>query len=125
MYDAGLAESLHDLVGGMFEMELVTMFGGYGFLMNGHICVFIWGDRLKIRIGEAAANAIANQPQVGPMDLTGRRMRGWAAITHEGVADDAVLQRYVEMAILFCATLPPREAKPKTKGSRKTTRKPN
>ena len=125
MYDAGLAESLHHLVGGMFEMELVTMFGGYGFLMNGHICVFIWGDRLKIRIGEAAANAIANQPQVGPMDLTGRRMRGWAAITHEGVADDAVLQRYVDMAILLCATLPANEAKPKAKRSRKTTCKPN
>ena len=39
IYDAGLAERLHDLVGGMFEMELATMFGGYGFLMNGQICV--------------------------------------------------------------------------------------
>ena len=125
MYDAGLAERLHDLVGGMFEMELATTFGGYGFLMNGHISVFIWGDRLVIRIVEAAANAIANQPHVGPMDLTGRRMCGWTTITHEGVAEDAALQRYVDMAILFFATLPPKEAKPKAKGSRKTTRKPN
>ena len=125
MYDAGLAERLHDLVGGMFEMELATMFGGYGFLMNGHMCVFIWGDRLVTRIGEVAANAIAKQPHVGPMDLTGRRMRGWAAITHEGVAEDAALQRYVDMAIPFCATLPPKEAKPTAKGSRKKTRKPN
>ncbi len=31
MYDAGLAESLHDRVSGMFEMEIVTMFDGYGF----------------------------------------------------------------------------------------------
>lgn len=125
MYDAGLAELLHDHIGGMFEMELTTMFGGYGFLMNGHMCVFIWGDRLVIRIGEAAANAIADQPHVGPMDLTGRRMRGWAAIAHEGVAEDSALQRYVDMAIMFCATLPPKEAKPKVRGSRKTTRKPN
>ena len=125
MYDAGLAKRLHDLVGGMFEIELATMFGGCGFLMNGQMCVFIWDDRLVIRIGEAAANAIANRPHVGPMDLTGRRMRGWAAITHEGVAEDAALQRYVDMAILFCVTLPPKEAKPKAKGSRKTTRKPN
>jgi hypothetical protein len=97
MYDAGLAERLHDHIGGMFEMELTTMFGGYGFLMNGHMCVFIWGDRL----------------------------RGWAAIFHEGVAEDSALQRYVDMAIMFCATLPPKEAKPKVRGSRKTTRKPN
>ena len=127
MYDAGLAERLHDLVGGKFDMELATMSGsgGYRFLMNGHMCVFIWGDRLVIQIGEAAANAIAIQPHAGPMDFTGRRMRGWAAITHEGVADDAALQRHVDMAILFCATLPPKEGKPKAKGSHKTTRKPN
>jgi TfoX/Sxy family transcriptional regulator of competence genes len=58
MCDAGLAERLHDLVGGMFKMELAKMFGGYGFLMNGHMCVFIWGDRLVIRIGEASANGL-------------------------------------------------------------------
>ena len=109
----------------MFEMELAKMFGGYGFLMNGHICVFIWDDRLKIRIGEAAANAIANQPQVGPMDLTGRRMRGWAAITYVAVTEDLDLQRCFDMAILFCGTLPPKEAKTRAKGSRKTTRNPN
>lgn len=125
MYEAGLAERLHDLVGAMFEMELATMFGGCGFLMNGCMCVFIWGDRLVIRIGEAAENEIANQPHVSPVDLTGKRMRGWAAITHEGVTEDAALQRHVDMAILFCTTLPPKEAKPKAKGSRKTTRKPN
>ena len=31
MYDAGLAERLRGLVGGIFEMELTTNFGGYGF----------------------------------------------------------------------------------------------
>ena len=51
MYDEGLAERLHNHIGGMFEVKLTTMFGGYGFLINGHIlinghmCVFIWGDR--------------------------------------------------------------------------------
>ena len=72
------------------------MFGGYGFLMNGHMCVFIQVDRLVIRIGEAAANAIANQPHVGPMDLTDRRMRVGPPISHEGVTKDAALQRYVD-----------------------------
>ena len=89
------------------------------------MCVFIWVDRLVIRIGEVAATAIADQPNVGPMDLTSRRMRGWAAIAHEDVAEDSALQRYVDMAIMFRATLPPKEAEPKVRGSRKTTRKPN
>ena len=41
MYDAGLAKRLHDHIGGMFEMELATMFGGYNFLMNGNVCVYL------------------------------------------------------------------------------------
>ena len=69
--------------------------------MNGQMCVFISGDRLVIRIGEAAANAIVNQPRVGLMDFTGRRMRGWAAITYVAVAEDLDLQRCVDMAFLF------------------------
>ena len=126
-YDARLAERLDDLVGGMFNMELATMSGsgGYRFLMNGHMCVFIWGDRLVIQIGEAAANAIAKQPRVGLMDFTGSRMRGWAAITYVDVAEDPDLQRCVDMAILFRGTLPAKEAKTRAKGSRKTTRNPN
>ena len=41
LYNAGLAQRLHDLFGGMFEMALATMFGGCGFLINGHMNVFI------------------------------------------------------------------------------------
>jgi hypothetical protein len=40
------------------------------------------------------------------MDLTGRVMRGWATVSAEGIAEDDDLQRYVEMAIMFCASLP-------------------
>ena len=81
------------------------MFGGYGFLMNGHMCVFIWGDRLVIRIGEAAAIAIANQPHVGPMDLTGRRMCNGPP-SPMGVAKDAALQlcRYGNLVLCDIAT---------------------
>ena len=48
MYDTGLAERLHDHIGGMFEVELATMLGDYGFLINGHICVFIWDNRSEL-----------------------------------------------------------------------------
>ena len=42
------------------------------------------------------------------MDLTGRVMKGWAMIAPEGVTEDSELQRYVDMAITFCAALPPK-----------------
>ena len=111
MYDRGLAARLDELMAGMLDMETTTMFGGYGFMMNGHICVGIWNDRLVIRIGTTAWHDIKDDPHVGPMDLTGRNMKGWAMVDPDGVAEDADLQRYVDMAILFCATLPPKAGK--------------
>ena len=106
MYDAGLAERLREMIGGMPDMEESTMFGGFGYLMNGHICVFVWSDRLVIRIGTETVASLDNDPYVGPMDFTGKAMRGWATVSAEGIAEDDDLQRYVEMAIMFCASLP-------------------
>jgi len=106
MYDAGLAERLREMIGGMPDMEESTMFGGFSYLMNGHICVFVWSDRLVIRIGAEAVASLDNDPYVGPMDFTGKAMRGWATVSAEGIAEDVDLQRYVEMAIMFCASLP-------------------
>ena len=42
------------------------------------------------------------------MDLTGRVMKGWDMIDPEGLAEDEDVQRYVDMAIMFCAGLPPK-----------------
>jgi len=111
MYDPGLAARLDDIMAGMLEMETTRMFGGYGFLMNGHMCVGIWNDRLVIRIGVDGWAAISGEPHVRPMDLTGRVMKGWAMIEPDGVGEDADLQRYVDMAIMFCAALPPKPGK--------------
>ena len=108
MYDPGLAARLDEIMSGMLEMEVTRMFGGYGFLMNGNMCVGIWDDMLVIRIGIDGWKASCMDPHVRPMDLTGRVMRGWAMVAPEGVAEDADLQRYVDMAIMFCAALPPK-----------------
>jgi hypothetical protein len=106
MYDPGLAARLDEMMSGMIDMEVTHLFGGYGFMMNGHMCVGIWNDMLVIRIGVDGWESIRQDPHVRPMDLTGRVMRGWAMIAPEGIAEDSDLQRYVDMAIMFCAALP-------------------
>ena len=78
MYDRGLAARLDEMMGGMLEMETTTMFGGYGFMMNGHICVGIWNDRLVIRIGTAAWDDIKDDP---------RRPDGSDRQDHEGMGN--------------------------------------
>ena len=108
MYDPGLAARLDDIMSGMLEMEVTRMFGGYGFLMNGHMCLGVWDDRLVIRIGTDGLDAIYDQPHVGPMDFSRKVMKGWAMIHPNGLSEDEDLRRYVDMAIMFCAARPPK-----------------
>jgi len=42
------------------------------------------------------------------MDFTGKVMKGWAMIHPDGISEDEDLRRYVDMAIMFCAALPPK-----------------
>ena len=51
MYDPRLAARLDDILSGMLEREVTRIFGRYGFLMNGHMCLGVWDDSLVIRIG--------------------------------------------------------------------------
>ncbi|MEC8120743.1 MAG: TfoX/Sxy family protein [Pseudomonadota bacterium] len=117
MYDPGLAARLDEIMAGMLEMEVTRMFGGYGFLMNGHMCVGIWNDRLVIRIGVDGWNSICAQPHVGPMDLTGKVMKGWAMVHPEGLSEDAELRRYVDHVLRHPAAKgrPVRRAYPMSK----------
>ena len=62
MYDPGLAARLDDIISGMLEMEVTRMFGGYGFLMNGHMCLGVWDDRLVIRIERMDRTPYATSP---------------------------------------------------------------
>lgn len=124
MYDKGLAERLTALVGDMFEMEITYMFGGFGYLMNGNICVAIWNDMLVIQVGVDAANALKNAPHIRPFDLTGRPMKGWMMVTHDGISEDKDLQRYVDLAVFFTGGLPPKvkAKKPHKPRSRKNNK---
>ena len=106
-YDAGLAERLNELLDGT-EVVPVKMFGGLGYLLNGHMCVGIYREFLIVRIGKEAAARIEGEPHVLPMDITGRPMKGWARIAPQGMVEDEDLARYCNLALDFVETLPPR-----------------
>ena len=111
-YDPGLTEQLEDIVDryyGHYErLENTRMFGGFGYLLNGNMCFGMHKDILIVRIGVDQYEAIKDDPAVGPMDLTGRIMKGWAMIQPDGLAEPEEMKRFCDMAISFVLTLPPK-----------------
>ena len=106
-FDDGLAERLMDCMPENPGLVETRMFGGFGYLLNGNMCVGIHNDTLIIRVGKDVADRlIAEEEGVGVMDLTTRVMKGWATIQPEAMEDDEELSRFVRYAIDFVETLP-------------------
>jgi TfoX N-terminal domain len=88
------------------------MFGGLAFMLGGHMFCGVVRDTLMVRLGPDAAGRALNQPNVRPMDFTGRPMKGMVFVEPGGL-HDAALREWVTAAAAFASTLPPKPATPR------------
>lgn len=109
-FDPGLAERLEEIISSRFShlhgLKETRMFGGFGYLLNGNMCLGIHKDTLIIRVGAEAAGALIREPHVRPMDLTGKVMKGWATVEPQAMEDDEALERFCRIAVDFVSGLP-------------------
>jgi hypothetical protein len=105
-FDADLAARIRDALARIRNVVEKKMFGGVGFLLDGHMLVGVWKDALIARIGPDAYDDALLEPHVGVFDITGRPMRGWVMVEPEGVEDDQQLAVWVGRAVAFVGTLP-------------------
>ena len=105
-FDEGLAERLEAVLGSRPDCRETRMFGGFGYLLQGNMCVGIYKDFLIVRVGPEIAQKLLQTPHVSPMDITGKPMKGWAKVAPEGTAEDEDLAKLCGYAVDFVATLP-------------------
>ena len=87
------------------------MFGGIGFMLNGNLLVGASKRGLLLRVGKDRQSQALAKPGTRQMEMRGRPMDGYIYVDPP-VELDAV-RGWVDMAIAFVRTLPP-----KTKGKR-------
>jgi TfoX/Sxy family transcriptional regulator of competence genes len=104
-FDDALAERIRDRLDAASGVTEKKMFGGLAFLTHGNMTVGVHGDDLIARIDPGATDAALAEPGVRPFDITGRPMRGWILVAGEAL-DDGVLDRWIEQARGYVATLP-------------------
>lgn len=109
-FDEGLATRLGEVIQRDFAhvngLEETRMFGGFGYLLNGNMCVGIHKDTLILRVGVDKAAELLKENHIRPMDLTGRVMRGWATAEPEALGEDSDITRLCGYAIEFVQGLP-------------------
>ena len=107
-YDEGLAQRVLNTLAGMDGVVERKMFGGLAVMLKGNMAVGIMGDRLMVRVGRDGYDEALRRPHCGPMDITGRPMKGFVVVEAEGIASDAGLEEWVGRGVGFALTLPPK-----------------
>ena len=107
-FDPALADRVRSSLAGRAAVEERTMFGGLAFMAGGHMACGVAGDELMLRLGPEGADEALDRPGVRPMDFTGRPMRSYVFVAPEAIGDDASLGDWLDRALAFVATLPPK-----------------
>jgi TfoX/Sxy family transcriptional regulator of competence genes len=108
-YDEELAERVrHELEGedGLTERK---MFGGIGFMLDGHMAVGVSGQGgLMLRVPPERTDVLLAEPHAVPFEMHGKGMSGWLRIDAEGVAAADDLARWVAVGRDYVRTMPPK-----------------
>ena len=108
-YDEGLAQRARDSLVDQDGLTEQKMFGGVGLMLRGNMCVGVLNHDLILRLGPEVGEAtLAAGGPARPFDITGRAMRGWVMVGPDGTAGDQEFQAWVDKAVAFVRTLPPK-----------------
>ena len=107
-YDEGLSQRVREGLAGRTDLTEKKMFGGLCFLLGGNMCCGIVGEELMLRVGPDAYEDVLARPHAREMDFTGRSLRGMVYVASEGLTDDDDLDGWLEAAVAFAGSLPPK-----------------
>jgi hypothetical protein len=111
-YDEDLALRLQVLLAAEAGLTTKRMFGGLAFLIDGHLTVAASSKGgLLVRVDPAATPQLLERPRTARMVMGGREMDGWLRVADDGdggLDDDAALQPWIDEALAYVRTLPPK-----------------
>ena len=105
-YDEDLAARVRQVLAVRSGLTERKMFGGLAFMLDGNMCCGVLNDELMVRVGVDNYAEMVTQPDVRPMDFTGRPMRGMIYVSSVGCSTDAQLAQWVNCGGDFAASLP-------------------
>lgn len=105
-YDEDLAQRVLEVLATEDGISTRKMFGGLACMWNGNMVCGVMGSDLMARVGPTHYERLLAEPGAGPMEFTGRPMKGMLTVSGAAVADDGALADWVSRAKEFVGTLP-------------------
>lgn len=107
-FDQGLAERIREYFIDVQGVDERKMFGGLCFMYMDYMCVGIVGEVLMVRVGPNNYETALQKPFAREMDFTGKPMKGYIYVDHQGFESDEDLHTWIQEAQTFVAQLPPK-----------------
>lgn len=109
-YDTALAERIREALASEPEATERRMFGGLAFLVGGHMTV-VASSRggLMLRADPTTTATLVDTTPAVYAEMRGRTMNGWLRLAASDVDTDDELERWVERALSYTSTLPPKQ----------------
>ena len=108
--DSDLAERVRLLLRRWRRFSEKRMFGGLAFLLNGNMCCGVHKGELIVRFAPSDTDRYLTLPHTRIFDLSGRPMRGWILVAPAGLVDDEALTKWLQLAIGYASSLPPKRS---------------
>lgn len=91
------------------EARRRQMFGYPALFVGGNLATGLFASGWMVRLGDADLASLLALPGATPFSpMAGRTMRGYGLLPPDVVADDAALDGWLERAIAFARSLPPK-----------------
>jgi len=111
-YDEDLANRIRELIASEDGYTEQKMFGGIGFMLDGHMAVGVSGEgSLMIHCSKEETEALLAKPGARPFEMRGREMKGWLRVDAESVSTKRALEPWAMQSVAFARALPPKEKK--------------
>lgn len=107
-YSEVLADQVRAILTPSPDVVERKMFGGLAFMVAGNMCCGVMGEELIVRLPAEEQERALAEPHTGHFDFTGKPMKGFVVVRAEGLADDEALTGWVEAALAFASSLPPK-----------------
>ena len=104
--DKGLEELINDDLSERPGITAKAMFGGWAWLMHGHLLCGARHDGMLVRLGKGRNDWALAFDGIGPMMSGTRLMDGWVRVTPIVYGDDTVRRRLLDAAMAFTQSLP-------------------
>jgi TfoX/Sxy family transcriptional regulator of competence genes len=101
-YNEKLADRTREIIFRSHKnVEEKKMFGGLCFMVNDKMCVGVESERLMVRLDPAKYDEVMEKEGCGPMDFSGKPMKGFVFVDIEALDTNKKLAYWIGLALAY------------------------